>query len=64
MTDFVCHVPKLNTRQDLDQAVYHYKVTDLQGADLFCLWQSIRDAALELSSQEEGGDRVSDESSY
>lgn len=64
MAEFVCEIPTLQTRQELEQAIRRYKAADLQGIDLFCLWQAIRDAALDLSQPEEGGDRVSDESSY
>lgn len=50
MSDLVCTVPVLKTLQDLEQAVKFYKAnSNLSSIELFCHWQAIREASLELN---------------
>ena len=47
MADLICKVPIPTTVQELDEAVRQFQVSDLDGSDLYCQWQAIRDASLE-----------------
>lgn len=49
MADVVCQIPVPQTQQELDQAVQVYLNADLDGLDLFCHWQAIREAAIAQS---------------
>jgi hypothetical protein len=49
MADIVCQIPVPQTQQELDRAVQTYLNTDLDGLDLFCHWQAIREAAIAQS---------------
>lgn len=47
MVELTCVVPIPTTIQELDEAVRQFQVSDLEGSDLYCHWQAIRDASLE-----------------
>ncbi len=64
MADILCTLPVPRTTQELEQTLNHYRTDDLQGEELFCCWQVIREAALALSQPELGGDRVPGDDSY
>ncbi|HEY9648792.1 MAG TPA: hypothetical protein V6C88_20600 [Chroococcidiopsis sp.] len=64
ITQINCNVPVPTNAQELEQAIWQYRTGEFQGADLFCRWQAIRDAALAQRLPEPEGDRVSVEDSY
>jgi hypothetical protein len=64
MIETRCAVPIPQTVQELERAVQRYKASEMSGNELFCQWQAIRTAALELKESESGGDRVPGEDSY
>ncbi|NJN88500.1 MAG: hypothetical protein HC881_22200 [Leptolyngbyaceae cyanobacterium SL_7_1] len=64
ISDIDCTVPVPASVQELEQAIWHYKNTDLSGDDLFCQWQAIRTGALSQRFPEPEGDRVGGEDSY
>jgi hypothetical protein len=44
MAELTCAVP--TTLQELDEAVKKFQVSELDGSELYCQWQAIRDASL------------------
>ena len=64
MIETLCDVPIPQTAQELERAVQRYKLSEVTGNELFCQWQAIRTAALELRGLEPTGDRVPGEDSY
>jgi hypothetical protein len=64
MPEVKCSVTAPKTPQELEQAIQNYRRSNLTGLDLFCQWQAIRDAALELNTLEAKSDRVPGEDSY
>lgn len=64
MSELVCNVPLPHTLQELEQAVQVYKTSDLQGDELLCQWQAIRDASLNQQFSESSSDKVAGEDSY
>ncbi len=46
MAELTCAVPVPTTLQELDEAVKKFQVSDLEGSELYCQWQAIRDASL------------------
>lgn len=64
MSDFACNIPVPSTPQELEEAIRHYRLSDLQGSDLFSLWQAIRNVSLALEPIECEHDRVAVEHSY
>lgn len=63
-SEIECTAPIPATTQELEQAIWYYKNTDLAGVDLFCQWQAIRTGALAHRFPEPEGDRVVGEDSY
>ncbi|MBD2103385.1 hypothetical protein H6F94_21220 [Leptolyngbya sp. FACHB-261] len=63
MAELICTVPIPKTPQELESAIQSYRVSDLNGSDLFCQWQAIRDASLAQSVELES-DQVAGEESY
>jgi len=64
MLEVACTVPVPQTSAELEQAIRRYQASDLDGLDLFCQWQAIRDASLNQTKPERDGDRVPGEDSY
>jgi hypothetical protein len=64
MVDAVCTNPIPRTTQELEQAIRRFKSSDLSGTELFCQWQAIRTAALNLKPSEPQSDQVAGEDSY
>ena len=64
MIETRCNVPIPQTAQELERAVQRYKSSEVSGNELFCQWQAIRTAALELKGSEPMGDRIPGEDSY
>ncbi|MBW4660001.1 MAG: hypothetical protein KME15_15105 [Drouetiella hepatica Uher 2000/2452] len=64
MVEAVCTIPVPQTVQELELAIRRYKTSDISGAELFCQWQAIRDAALALRAKESWDDSVAGEESY
>ncbi|MGG6295146.1 hypothetical protein ACQ4M4_12200 [Leptolyngbya sp. AN02str] len=63
MADFECNVPVPTSSQELDQAIREYRSSELNGQELFCQWQAIRDASIQQPQRQEG-DRVPGDESY
>ncbi|MDX2212426.1 MAG: hypothetical protein SFY66_03975 [Oculatellaceae cyanobacterium bins.114] len=64
MADITCTVPTPKTPQELERAIQHYKSSDVSGHELFCQWEAIRNASLQLQLPEPEGDRVPGADSY
>ncbi|MBD2459859.1 hypothetical protein H6G89_02270 [Oscillatoria sp. FACHB-1407] len=64
MADITCTIPTPTTPQELERAIEHYKTSDISGDELFCQWEAIRNAALQLQFPEPEGDRVPGADSY
>lgn len=64
MLEFSCKIPVPQSAQELEQAISRYRTSDLQGADLFCQWEAIRNASLVLTGSDIPNDEISDEESY
>jgi hypothetical protein len=64
MAEITCTVPTPKTFQELERAIQQYKSSDVSGYELFCQWEAIRNAALQLQFPEPQGDRVPGEDSY
>lgn len=64
MAEITYSVPTPKNPQELEQAIRHYKTSNLTGNELFCHWQSIRDAALEQMLPETETHLIPGEDSY
>ena len=64
MSEVICNIPVPQTSQQLDQAIQHYRETDLQGEELYCEFQAICEASLKQEVSEPDSDKVSGEDSY
>lgn len=64
MTKLAYQVVVPQTLQELDEAVQRFQASDFSGQELFCHWQAIRQASLEMFVPEREGDRVPGEHSY
>jgi hypothetical protein len=58
MSHPVCTLPIPKTQEDLEQAIQRYRSSDLQGDDLFCLWDAIRTASLQQTTPESRQDQL------
>jgi hypothetical protein len=64
MAELTCSIPIPTTLQELEQAIQNYKDSSLQGDELFCQWQAIREASLAQSFPQLEDDGVQGEDSY
>ncbi|PSB15439.1 hypothetical protein C7B65_24430 [Phormidesmis priestleyi ULC007] len=64
MAELTCMVPIPTTLQEIDEAVRKFQVSDLDGSDLYCQWQAIRDASLEQLAIETDKNPVAGGDSY
>lgn len=64
MVNAACNIEVPKTVHELEEAVHYYKTSDLQGHDLYCHWQAIRDAAIALTQPEPSSDHVPGDDSY
>lgn len=64
MLEITCALPELKTMQELDEEIQHYLESDLTGVELFCHWQAIRNASLNLDSLASEPDSVPGADSY
>ncbi|MGB3205141.1 MAG: hypothetical protein WBB28_09150 [Crinalium sp.] len=64
MSEVICNIPVPQTPQQLEQAIQHYRETDLHGEELYCEFQAICEASLKQEVSEPDSDKVSGEDSY
>lgn len=64
MPELICSVPIPKNSQELEQAIQHYRETDLEGIELYCEFEAICEASLRLDFPELESDLVSGEDSY
>ncbi|MBC7825958.1 MAG: hypothetical protein H7126_19225 [Candidatus Parcubacteria bacterium] len=64
MAELTCAVPVPTTLQELDEAVKKFQVSDLDGSELYCQWQAIRDASLAQLTIESDKNLVAGGDSY
>lgn len=64
MAELTCIVPIPTTLQELDEAVKQFQGSDLEGSELYCQWQAIRDASLAQLTIEPDKNLVAGEDSY
>jgi hypothetical protein len=62
MAELTCAVP--TTLQELDEAVKKFQVSELDGSELYCQWQAIRDASLAQLTIENDKNLVAGGDSY
>jgi len=64
MAELTCAVPVPTTLQELDEAVKKFQVSELDGSELYCQWQAIRDASLAQLTTETDKNLVAGGDSY
>jgi len=64
MSEVTCAVPIPKTPQELEQALQHYRDTDLKGVELYCELQAICEATQTQDFSEPDSDQVSGADSY
>jgi hypothetical protein len=64
MAELTCAVPVPTTLQELDEAVKKFQVSELDGSELYCQWQAIRDASLAQLTIENDKNLVAGGDSY
>jgi hypothetical protein len=52
MPELTCTIPVPQTLPELDAAVKQYYASDLEGEELLCQWQAIRDGSLKQTQPE------------
>jgi hypothetical protein len=65
MKDPICTIAVPKTPRELELVLQRYRTSDLNGYELVCYWQAIRDASLEQGDESsKESDRVPGEASY
>jgi hypothetical protein len=64
MAELTRAVPVPTTLQELDEAVKKFQVSELDGSELYCQWQAIRDASLAQLTIENDKNLVAGGDSY